>query len=87
MKKNKLNKAPSDFLEYYDTEIVKMIIEKYDIPQMEAFKKFINSKTYAMLENKDFAMWEFGYPGIFDIWENEQVTGTPHTSVYLRSID
>ena len=82
-----MNKAPSDFLEYYDTEIVKMIIDKYDIPALEAYKRFVNSKTYAMIENKDLEMWDYGYPAIFDMWENEQITGKPQTSVYLRSID
>lgn len=82
-----MNKAPSDFLEYYDIEIVKMINDKYDIPQMEAFKKFINSKTYQMIESKDLEMWDYGIPAIFDMWENEQITGRPQTSIYLRSID
>ena len=82
-----MNKAPSDFLEYYDIEIVKMIKKKYEIPNMEAFIRFVNSKTYQMIENKDLEMWEFGVPAIFDMWENEQITGRPQTSVYLRSID
>lgn len=82
-----MNKAPSDFLEYYDIEIVEMIKKKYEIPHMEAFIRFVNSKTYQMIENKDLEMWDYGAPAIFDMWENEQVTGRPQTSVYLRSID
>ena len=73
------------FLDYYDNEIIKMINEKYEIDFMEAFKKFLSSETYGMLKNPKLAMWEFGPPAIFDIWECEQVTGTPQTSVYLRS--
>ncbi len=80
-----MNKISSEYLHYYDLEVVKMINEKYDIPFMEAFKTFINSKTYKMLENPKMMMYQIGTPGIFDIWENEKITGTPLTSVYLRS--
>ena len=52
---------------------------------MKAFKMFLNSKTYKMLENPKMMMYQIGAPGIFDIWENEKITGTPLTSVYLRS--
>ena len=52
---------------------------------MEAFKKFINSKTYKMLENKELAMNYFSTLAIFDMWEAEIVTGSPLNSVYLRN--
>lgn len=42
-----MKKISSNFLKYYDIEIVKMINDKYNIPYMEAFKKFINSKVYS----------------------------------------
>lgn len=82
-----MNKISSDYLRYYDKEIVNKINEKYNIPYMEAFNKFVNSKTYAMLEDKNLAMYEFAPLAIFDMWENEIITGTPQNSIYLRSVD
>ena len=70
-------------------EVIKeyLINEKYEIPHMKAFIEFVNSKTYKMLENIDLKMYEFSPLAIFDMWENEKITGTPQTSVYLRSVD
>lgn len=73
------------FLDYYDKEIIKMIVEKYDYTYMEALKKFFDSETYRMLKNVKLEMWEFGYPAIFDMWECEQITGSPLSSSYLRT--
>lgn len=72
------------FLDYYDKEIIKMIVEKYNYTYMEALKKFLYSETYKMLKNTKLEMWEFGYPAIFDMWECEQITGSPLSSSYLR---
>ena len=80
-----MRKLDSEELFLYDREIVKLINEKYNISFMEAFKKFINSKTYKMLENKDLAMNYFSTLAIFDMWEAEIVTGSPLNSVYLRN--
>ncbi len=71
------------FLEYYDKEIIKMIVKKYNYTYMDAFKKFLNSETYRMLKNIKLEMWEFGCPAIFDMWEYEQKTGSPLNSSYL----
>lgn len=73
------------FLDYYDKEIIKMIVEKYNYTYMEALKKFFNSETYRMLKNISLEMWEFGYPAIFDMWECEQTTGSPLSSSYLTT--
>ena len=73
------------FLDYYDKEIIKMMVEKYDYTYMEALKKFLDSETYRMLKNIKLEMWEFGYPEIFDMWECEQITGSPLSSSYLRT--
>lgn len=82
-----MNKISSNYLKYYDMEIVKMINNKYNISYMDSFKKFINSKVYSMLENKELEMYEYSAIAIFDMWENEIITGTPHNSIYLRSVD
>ena len=72
-----MNKLDSEELFLYDREIVKLINEKYNISFMEAFKNFINSETYKMLENKNLAMNYFSTLAIFDMWEAEKVTGSP----------
>lgn len=72
------------FLDYYDKEIIKMIVEKYNMSFMEALRRFLYSKTYKMLKSPKLEMWDFGIPAIFDMWENENITGKPQTSIYLR---
>ena len=70
--------------EYYNREIVKMIGDKYGIPAMDALRRFLGSETYQMLVNLELEMWEFSPGVIFDMWEAEQVTGSPQNSCYLR---
>lgn len=74
-----------EMLDYYDTEVVRMMVEKYGFSPMEALREFLSSETYRMLEDPEMAMWEFGPPGIFDIWECEKCAGDPRKSVYLRT--
>ena len=71
-------------LAYYDKEIVKKICNKYGFEPMIALKLFLNSQTYQMLADINLQMWDFSPIGIFDMWESEQVTGTPQNSLYLR---
>ena len=73
------------FLDYYDKEIIKIISEKYGYSYMEALKRFYNSETYRMLRDIKLEMWDFGYPAILDMWECEQITGTPLSSSYLST--
>lgn len=51
---------------------------------MTALKLFLKSQTYQMLTDINLEMWGFSPIGIFDMWESEQVTGTPQNSLYLR---
>lgn len=80
-----MKKISSHYLNYYDKEVVNYINEKYNIPYMTAFIEFINSETYKMLEDEECAMYEFGSPAIFNLWEVERITGEPRNSVYIRS--
>lgn len=73
-----------DIIDYYNNEVIMMIIEKYGLSQMAALKAFVNSRTHEMLENKDCGMTEFGAKAIFEIWECEKVTCDPKNSVYIR---
>ena len=80
-----MTKIPIFSLDCYNKNVIKMIIEKYGLTEMEAAREFLMSETHRMLEDADMAMWEFSARAIFDMWEVEKITGNPRNSVYLRS--
>ena len=69
----------------YNKNVIKMIMEKYGLTEMEAAREFLMSETHRMLEDANMAMWEFSARAIFDMWEVEKITGNPRNSVHLRS--
>lgn len=71
-------------LPYYNTKVSQMIVDKYGIEPLTAFRKFLFSETYRMLTDEKLEMWDFSPFGIFDMWEAEQITGNPRNSLYLR---
>lgn len=71
-------------LDFYNKNVIKMIIEKYGLTEMDAAREFLLSETHKMLEDADMAMWEFSARAIFDMWEAEKITGNPRNSVHLR---
>lgn len=71
-------------LDHYTKNVVLKICNKYGFTELNALRKFLNSETYRMLCDPALEMWEFSPDGIFDIWENEQITGDPRTSLYIR---
>jgi len=73
-----------EILTFYNEQVSEMIMNKYGLEQFEALRRFLNSETYRMLEDEELEMWDFSPNGIFDMWEAEQVTGTPQASLYLR---
>ena len=75
-----------EMLDFYDEEVVKLIFLKYGMPVEKAFPAFLNSRTYRMLADSKMGMEQFGPPGVFDMWECEQVTGSPLNSAYLRMV-
>jgi hypothetical protein len=79
-----MNRLDPDIIDYYDSEVVMMIAEKYGFTQMDALKAFVVSKTHEMLENADYGMTDFGAGALFDMWECEKVTGDPRNSTYIR---
>ena len=78
-----MNNPSVDILDYYDEEVIKMITEKYGFEQMQALRIFLNSETYKLLSDAELEMWEFGPAAIFDMWENEKITGNTRNSLYL----
>ena len=79
-----MKRLEPEIIDYYNGEVVMMIVEKYGMEQMTALKMFVNSKTHEMLEYIDYGMTDFGAKAIFEIWECERVTGEPRNSVYIR---
>lgn len=80
-----MTKIPVFSLDCYNKNVIKMIIEKYGLMEMDAAREFLLSETHKMLEDADMAMWEFSARAIFDMWEAEKITGNPRNSVHLRS--
>ena len=79
-----MNKVLPFILDYYDREVSQMISQKYGYSAMDAYKKFMFSKTYEMLSSPALQMWDFSCFGIFDMWAAEQRTGDPRDSIYIR---
>lgn len=79
-----MKRLEPEIIDYYNGEVVQMIVEKYGYSQMEALRLFVLSKTHEMLENEECGLTSFGAGAVFEIWENEKVTGDPRNSVYIR---
>lgn len=79
-----MKRLDPEIIDYYNSEVVLMIMDKYGMNEMEAFKAFVVSKTHRMLEDSECGMTDFGAGALFDIWECERVTGDPRNSVYIR---
>ncbi|MBQ7432351.1 MAG: hypothetical protein IJV50_02655 [Lachnospiraceae bacterium] len=71
-------------MDYYDRQVIQLIIDKYGMDPMDATRKFLTSKTHEMLEDAEYGLLSFPERAIFDMWEVEQVTGDPRNSVYVR---
>ena len=80
-----MNKDSARTLDYFDRAVIGEIVAKYGLNEQEAFRRFIQSKTYQMLADAEFSLTE-GSPLIsFDMWECEQITGDPANSLYIRA--
>ncbi len=71
-------------MQYYDSELAGMISSQRGISEMDALQMFLDSETHRMLSDDDLKMWYFSPLAIFDMWENEEATGDPRNSLYLR---
>ena len=81
-----MTRLSSESLCYYDHSVTDLIIEKYGYSRLDALRKFVESDTHKLLEDVDNGLNSIGENGIFDIWENEMVTGNPHNSIYIRGL-
>ncbi len=76
---------PARTLDFFDRHVVKSIVEKYGFDELQAIKAFINSETYAMLQDPELELYKVSPLIIFDMWASEQITGNPRNSLYLRA--
>ena len=79
-----MGRLEPEIIDYYNNEVVSMIVDKYGINHMEELRIFVDSKTHEMLENSENGMTEFGAKAILEIWEYEKIMGDPKISVYIR---
>lgn len=80
-----MKKMNSFSLDYYNNNVIRRIVEKYNMDFMDATRAFLTSEVHIMLEDVSLGMWDFSERAIFDMWEVERVTGDPRNSIYLRS--
>ena len=71
-------------LQNFDAELAELIAKNRGISEMDALRIFLVSKTHEMLENDAMKLWYFSSLAVFDMWENEEATGEPGNSLYLR---
>ncbi len=81
-----MNRLDVENIDYYDSEVIRMISEKYGYSPMESLRLFVSSKTHRLLEDADFGFTEFGAGAVFDIWEAERITGNLRNSIYIRRV-
>lgn len=79
-----MKRLEPEIIDYYNSEVVLMIEEKYGYTLMDALREFVFSKTHEMLENEDCGLTSFGAGAVFEMWESEKVTGDPRNSIYIR---
>jgi len=58
-----------------NVKIISMIMANYHLSFMEAYEKWINSKTYAMLEVQSNEIWQFSNLFLYMLFDEEQKTG------------
>lgn len=72
---------------FYTKDVVQRISDKYNMDAMTALEEYLDSETYAMFIDPSLEMLDIPPIGIFDMWENEKVTGDPRNSLYIGRDD
>ena len=82
-----MTKVKARTLDFFDRQVVYMIVEKYGIDEKIAIQRFIKSETYQMLIDAETEVYKMSPRIVFDMWECEKVTGNPRNSMYIRGED
>ena len=80
-----MNKVSARTIDFFDRQVAFLIIEKYGFEEMNAIRLFLESETYKMLIDKELEVYTMSPKIVFDMWEAEQITGSPRNSQYIRS--
>lgn len=79
-----INRTRPSILQNIDSEVANLIASSRKITLMDGLRMFWKSETHKMLLDDDTKLWYFSPLAIFDIWENEVITGDMQNSLYLR---
>ncbi|MDE6568027.1 MAG: hypothetical protein K2K70_09905 [Lachnospiraceae bacterium] len=71
-------------LQNFDSEIACLIAENRGISEMDGLRLFLQSETHRMLTDDNMKLWYFSPLAVYDMWENEVITGDFRNSLYLR---
>ena len=71
-------------LDFFDRNVISLIVQKYGLDDRAALNDFINSQTYKMLCDAETLLYASSPLILFDMWENEKITGEPRNSQYIR---
>ena len=70
--------------DFYDRHVIKLIIDKYNLNEMEATRRFILSEPHDLLEDAENGMMCYPAHAIFDMWEAKQATGDHRNSINIK---
>lgn len=84
MHMKQMNRTNPVIMDYYDRKVIKMIMDKYGIPEFEAIDRFLSSQTHEWLEDRECGMYYFNEMAIFEMWEVEMITGDARNAPCLR---
>ena len=80
-----MKKIPLEINRYFSNFVIKLIMEKYGLNELDAIREYYFSKTYKMLNDVSLEIYKMSHLVVFDMWENERNTGNPRNSEYIRS--
>ncbi len=78
-----MTKEQSLIIYVYSLRVLERIREKYVLDESVALRRFLYSETYRMLSDPKLLMWEYTPEDIFELWECEQINGSPRNSTLI----
>jgi hypothetical protein len=79
-----MKRVSGEELYFYDSWVIPIICEQYNIDEEQAMRKFIFSETYKMLFNEELKLFRESPLVIFDMYKSEVETGNPRNSSYIQ---
>lgn len=79
-----MKRTRASILQSLDASVAEIIAENRKITKLEGLKMFLASETHEMLVDDELKMWYFSPLALYDVWENEVITGDPRNSLYIR---